>query len=112
MLLLPDGIGLAQPGAEVLIDLGRRREAKVVHVIARRDRVDAAKPGVREPAGQDEVPGEPTLARSDLCERHAHLKRDAGLFWYDDHRPALGDGPSHGVVQGANRAILAPEVVR
>jgi hypothetical protein len=42
MLLRTDRIGFAQPRLEYRIDVRRRDQAEVMHVIARGDRVDAA----------------------------------------------------------------------
>ena len=106
MLLGADRIGFPQPGPEVLVDLARRHEPKVMHVISGRDGIDAAKSRVRETAGKDDVSVEPCRTRCDLGKRHTNLKCDPGLFRDHGHRSALGDSASHRVEQHPYSGIL------
>ncbi|HEU4557438.1 MAG TPA: hypothetical protein VFS20_06290 [Longimicrobium sp.] len=50
MLLLAHGIRLAQPAAHIVVDLGGVAQAEVVHVVARRQRVDAGEARMLQPA--------------------------------------------------------------
>src|SRR5713101_4297796 len=70
VLLLSDRVRLAQPGDEFRVDLLGPRDAEDVHVVARRDGVDAAEARVLEPPRQHDVPVEPALPRRHLRERH------------------------------------------
>jgi hypothetical protein len=111
VLLGTDGIGFVDPGTKVRINLGRRREAEMMYMVARGDRVDPAEPGMREPAGEYDVPVEPVLTRRDLGKGHANVKRDPGLFGKDGNGPAGGNRAPNALVEGANGGVLSLEVV-
>lgn len=112
VLLRTDGIGVPKPRTKVCIDLGRRRESKMMHMVARRYRVDPAEPRVRQPSGKHNVTVEPALPRRHLGKRHAHLKGDARLFGKYDHGPAGGNGTADGLIEHPHGGVLASEVMR
>ena len=85
VFLFTDRIRLPGPLDEFPIKVGQRRDAEMVNVIARRDRVDAGEPRVLEPAGQHEMADEMSPAHRDGRKRHSHLKRDPCLFRQNDH---------------------------
>ncbi len=63
-----------------------------------------------QPAGQYHMTVEPPGARIHLCERHAGLKGDPGLFREHDHRPAAIDCFHYCVKERADFRRLALEM--
>src|SRR5450432_2192092 len=111
MPLLADGIGLRQPGPEVIVDLAELAQAKDVHMVAGRNALYPSKAGVLKAAGEHDMPVQPLLSRRHLREGHPDLKSDAGLLRQDSHR---ADGPQRRddvVVERSNLRRLAPKMI-
>lgn len=87
MALLTDGVRFDQPRVKLRIEIARVGETEGVEVIARRERFNTAEAGRFNAPSQDEMTVEPGTAGSQLCEGHANLKGDAGLFREDPDRP-------------------------
>jgi hypothetical protein len=82
-----------------------------MHVISRRQRLDSAKARMLETSGKNHMAIKPCPTRSDLGERHAHLKGDPGLLGQNSHganRPNSGD---HAPKERPNRGWLTTKVM-
>jgi hypothetical protein len=86
MLLLPDQVGLGEPPLHLRVDLGRLVQPEDVHLVARRDDVDAAEARTFHAAGQNDVAVNPAPAEAEGGEAHADLECDSSLLRQDRHR--------------------------
>jgi hypothetical protein len=57
--LLAHGIGLAQPLADLIVELVRRFDPELVDMVSRSDRLDIAKPRVLQAPGENQMAIEP-----------------------------------------------------
>src|SRR5688572_26767278 len=110
MPLLPDRIRLAQPRRDLSVDVGRDRQSKVMHVIARRDCFDPPKALVLEPPWEHDVPVDPPRARRHLRERHPHLEGDSRLLRQHRDRPTGLDRTNERVEEPADLWRLSTKV--
>ena len=85
MALLANSVCLAHPFHECVVHVVRVLEAKHVHVVLRRKRLDLPKAWVLEATGENDVAVEPPFAWRDLSERHANLKGNPCLLGQNDH---------------------------
>ena len=56
MSLLADIVALAQPPRDPIVELLRRFDPELVHVVFWRNRLDGAEASIPQPASQDDVP--------------------------------------------------------
>ena len=80
MALLSDLVCLTYPRTKRVVNVGRLRETKVVHVVPCGDRLDLAEARMLEAAGENDVAVEPLTSRRDLRKGHADLEGNAGLL--------------------------------
>lgn len=111
MLLLSDGVGLRQPLAKLGVDVLRLLDAENVHVIARRNGLDAPKPWAVTSPGENDVSVEPPASRRHLRERHSHLERDATFLGDDRDRSNVANCIDNRIEEGANRPRLAFKMI-
>ena len=111
MLLISHEVRLRQPRAKVRIDVGQLREPEDMEVVSRRKRFDLSKARMLEPPGQHEVSVQPSLARGDLRERHAHLERDPRFLGKNAHRTDGTNRGGHFLEERTNRRRLAVKVM-
>ena len=111
MLLRPHQIGLCQPRSEVRVDIAQLSESKCMHVISRRQRLDSAKARMLETSGKNHMAIKPCPTRSDLGERHAHLKGDPGLLGQNSHGANRPNGRDHAPKERPNRGWLTTKVM-
>jgi len=97
MSLLADRVSLRQPSFDLLIHLLHRGETEMMNVVPGRNGIYAAESRVLHSARQNDMTVHPSQTRSQLRERHAHLKRDARFFRQHGHRSAAPDGLEHRV---------------
>lgn len=112
VLLLTDRIRFAHPVLKPIVHIRHGQQAEMMHVIARRDRFDPTKARICATPCKDDVAIEPSIARCDLRERHAHLKRNACLLWQDDHRAAPANRAPHGLIDRAHDRTPASKMMR
>jgi len=79
----------------------------MMDVVSGGNGVDAPEAWVLQSARQNDVTVHPAQTRRHLRKRHAHLKRDAGLFREHDHRSATPNGLEHRVKDRADGRGLA-----
>jgi hypothetical protein len=91
MFLLPNCIRLLEPSRNIFVDFVRRRQSKVMHVIARRKRFDFSKARMFEPARQNNMTIDPFGTSGQLGKRHSNLKSNARFFGQNRDRTAAPD---------------------
>jgi hypothetical protein len=109
--LLPDGVRLRQPLSKLCVDVLGLLESEHVHMIPRRKGLDAAKSGTLAAPREHEVSIEPRAPRGHLRERHADVKRDAGLLGQYLYRSDGVNGIHDCVEELADRRWLSREVM-
>ena len=112
MKLLPHQIRFRHPRSKIIIDVTRLRDPKCVQVVARRERSHLAEARMVQSSGKNDVSVEPVPARSDLRERHAHLKRDACFFRKDSDPAVRSDDGDDFLEERADDRRFAAEVMR
>lgn len=112
VLLLTDRVRFTHPVLKLIVHIRHGQQTEMMHVIARRERFDAAKARIRATPRKDDVAIEPLIVRCNLRERHAHLKRDACLLWQDDHWSAAANRAAHGLIDGAYDRTPASKMMR
>lgn len=111
MLLIADQIRLGEPFPELFVDISRLTQPEYVHVISRGERLDAPEPRMIDAARENEMAVEPSVARGDLRERHAHLERDARLLGQNTDRTDRANRRHHLVEQRTNCRRLAAKMM-
>lgn len=111
VLLRSHQIGLCQPRSEICVDIAQLRESECMHVISRRERLDDAKARMVETSGKHHMAIKPCPTRSDLGERHAHLKGDAGLLGQNSHGAYRPEGGDHAPKERPNRGWLTTKMM-
>lgn len=84
---------------------------KVVHVVARRNRLDPPKAWMLQPPREDDMTVHPLCARCDLRERHARLKGDSRLLRKHLNRPTSLDCSDDRVKQLTDRRRFVAEMM-
>src|SRR5437588_755213 len=102
-------VRFGDPAAKLHVEIAQRIDAEVMDDVPRRERFDLPETRMLNASRQDEVAEKIVVARRDLRERHADVKRDARLLRQDVDRPARANGVGERVEE---RATLASFEVR
>ena len=89
MTLLPNAVGLGQPGGDFVINIINAPEPKRVEMISRRKGFDAPEARILEATREHDVPVHPISPNNERGETHAHLKGNPRFFGQDSDRTVL-----------------------
>jgi len=81
-------VRFSDPAAKLHVEIAQRIDAEVMDDVPRRERFDLPETRMLNASRQDEVAEKIVVARRDLRERHADVKRDARLLRQDVDRSA------------------------